>query len=464
MKLKKIIFVAFWASMYVLPSMAQTEKLSIAQCVEYALKNNNGMKNSALDQQRAQAQVNQIKGVGLPQITGSVDLNFNIGIPSQFLPDFISPAVYGVLLREGVLPPTTPIPAAGIFPAQFGTNYSAAAGLALSQIIFSPSYLIGLKAAKESKNLYQNQTNISAFNLKETVQKAALGYIVAQKRQQILVANLDRLKEALRQTEGYYKAGFVEKIDVDRLTVTQNNLLVEAQNVAQLVALAGAALKYTMGMPLATELVITDDLDQLTAAAPELNETLNVEKRPEYQTANSGKTLQELSLRNAKAAYLPNLVGFATVGANAGANEFGRLKNFTGTNKSWFGYQIVGFKLAVPVFNGFQTKYKIQEAKIDLQKTQNTINDLGQVFELQTTQAKTNLKASYERLAIQKQNLALAQEVLRVSQIKYKEGLGSNLEVVSAEASLKETQTNYFVAMYEFLVAKVDYNKALGNL
>ena len=124
----------------------------------------------------------------------------------------------------------------------------------------------------------------------------------------------------------------------------------------------------------------------------------------------------------------------------------------------------MGFKLAVPVFNGFQTKYRIQEAKIDLQKTQNTINDLGQVFELQTTQAKTNLKASYERLAIQKQNLALAQEVLRVSQIKYKEGLGSNLEVVSAEASLKETQTNYFVAMYEFLVAKVDYNKALGNL
>ena len=58
----------------------------------------------------------------------------------------------------------------------------------------------------------------------------------------------------------------------------------------------------------------------------------------------------------------------------------------------------------------------------------------------------------------------LAQEIVRVSKIKYKEGVGSNLEVVTAEISLKESQTNYFTTFYNALIAKVDLDKALGKL
>jgi outer membrane protein TolC len=54
--------------------------------------------------------------------------------------------------------------------------------------------------------------------------------------------------------------------------------------------------------------------------------------------------------------------------------------------------------------------------------------------------------------------------VYRVSKIKYEQGIGSNLEILNAEASLKEAQTNYYNALYEALIAKVDYEMATGTL
>ena len=61
-------------------------------------------------------------------------------------------------------------------------------------------------------------------------------------------------------------------------------------------------------------------------------------------------------------------------------------------------------------------------------------------------------------------NMDLAKEVLRVSKIKYQQGVGSNMEVVNAESDLKQAQNNYFSALYDVLIAKVDLDKSQGKL
>ncbi|WP_448530091.1 TolC family protein, partial [Raineya sp.] len=67
-------------------------------------------------------------------------------------------------------------------------------------------------------------------------------------------------------------------------------------------------------------------------------------------------------------------------------------------------------------------------------------------------------------LEAQKRNMELAKEVLRVSQIKYKQGVGSSVEIINAETAYKEAETNYFAALYDALIAKVDLDKAIGKL
>jgi outer membrane protein TolC len=59
--------------------------------------------------------------------------------------------------------------------------------------------------------------------------------------------------------------------------------------------------------------------------------------------------------------------------------------------------------------------------------------------------------------------MELAQSVLDVAQKKYDQGVGSNLEIINAQTALKEAQTNYFNALYEAVIAKVDYDKAMGT-
>jgi len=58
----------------------------------------------------------------------------------------------------------------------------------------------------------------------------------------------------------------------------------------------------------------------------------------------------------------------------------------------------------------------------------------------------------------------LAGEVARITKIKYKEGVGTNNEVIDAESAYINAQTNYYAAFYDALIAKVDLDKAKGKL
>ena len=124
----------------------------------------------------------------------------------------------------------------------------------------------------------------------------------------------------------------------------------------------------------------------------------------------------------------------------------------------------MGLSLQVPVFDGFRRKYQVQQGRIAQQTIEKGFETLRQSIDLQDAQSRTSLTNALDVLDNQKANLDLAGEVARVSRIKFDAGVGSNLEVITAETSLRESQTNYYAALYDVLVAKVDRDKATGEL
>ena len=96
-------------------------------------------------------------------------------------------------------------------------------------------------------------------------------------------------------------------------------------------------------------------------------------------------------------------------------------------------------------------------------KSENDLKSIESAIDLDIANAKTLLQNSSQSLDMQKQNIALAEEVFRISKLKYDQGIGSNIEVITAETALKESQANYYSALYDALVARVDYDKATGN-
>jgi outer membrane protein TolC len=120
-------------------------------------------------------------------------------------------------------------------------------------------------------------------------------------------------------------------------------------------------------------------------------------------------------------------------------------------------------QMNVPLFSGFSNDAKIQKAKIQQLKTETTINKVENMIQLEAKQTQLKYFRAMDYVMQQKENLDLANKILNTTTIKYNEGVGSNLELITASQELKTTQTNYLSAVYDLLVAKIDYQVAIGQ-
>jgi len=444
-RIKIAALLALAGLMGIFPAHAQTP-YSLEAAVEYAIKNNLNIKTTQLDAKSAEARIGEIRATGLPQLNAQFGFNYNAIIQRVFLP-----AQFGDPNASSDAPPVV---------VPFGVNFVGNAGATLNQLIFSGSYLVGLRAAATYRELAQKNVSQSKVAVAEAVSKAYYSAQVAVERAKVLDLNIVRLDTLMRDTRATFEAGFVEKIDVDRLEVQLNNLKTERQKVQNLIELSYTLLKFQMGMPLTDQVVLTDIVDESDAnLAVSINNTVDYSNRIEYSLLNTQGKLAELDIERIRSGYLPTVSAFASYGHNNGNNNFGDM--FT---TRWFNNSVIGLNVQIPIFDGFTKKYQLQQAQITSDKVNQGRDLLTQSIDLQLQQANITLSNSLETLGTQQRNVDLAKEVVRVSKIKYLEGIGSNIEVINAESSLKEAQTNYFAALYDVLIAKVDLSKARGEL
>ena len=121
-------------------------------------------------------------------------------------------------------------------------------------------------------------------------------------------------------------------------------------------------------------------------------------------------------------------------------------------------------KIIVPIFDGFLKRSKINQSKYKIEQVENQMMFLERSINLQINQSIINYENTKESLTISKQNLELAQNVYNATERKYKEGVGSNLELIDSNNSLKIAQNQYYNSLYESIIASIDIKKTLGTL
>lgn len=444
--MKHYIYTLLFCLICAIPGRAQQKDtvatFTLDQAISYAQRHQTSVLNAQIDEQIAKNTVKQTVGIGLPQVNGNASFQDFLKIPTSLLPG----EVFGA--------PGTQI------PVQFGVKYNSSMGLELSQLVFDGTYLVGLKASRTYKELSVKNTKRTKIETAVAVTKAYYAVLVSNEQLSLLDANLDRLKKSLNDTEQLFKNGFAEKIDVDRLTVLNNNLITERENVVRLLALNKDLLKFQMGMSIGSELTLVDQISTVSVYDPTvLNSNPDAyKKRIEFSLLQTQKALNDLDVKRYKSAFLPSLVAFGSTSNNFQSNSFGTLYD------NRFPTTVVGLKLSVPLISGGQKKYQLANAKLAVQKTENDLNQLQNTLNLDIKQAQTNYRNGQQSLENQRRNMDLAKEVLRVTKIKFDQGVGSSLEVTTAETSLKEAQNNYISALYDMLINKVNLDKALGNI
>lgn len=429
-------------------SAKNLENYTLEQCVEYAIQNRTEVKNAQLDNQIAKAKVGEVRAIGLPQVNASLALVDNYKVPVNFLPaQIINPQA-----PEGEFVPVT-----------FQPQYVGQASIELQQLVFSGSYILGLRAASTYTQLSEKQITQSKIEVAEAVSKAYYSLLINKERIELLKQNYNRIDTVYQQTKALYENGFAERIDADRLKVSANNLKMEIQNFERLIELNKMLLKFQMGLEQEDNLTVSGSLEGLEISeADALVAEINPEQRIEFSMLQTQKELNLLQIKEYKSRYLPTLGFFINYGSNMGSPDAVDLVPFA--SDRWVGNGAFGISLNIPVFDSFQKHHLIQQEKFNLMKTENQMRDFSRVVNLQVSQSQITLKNSIDKLKFQEENMQLAQEIFRVTKIKYEEGVGSNLEVVEAETAYKEAQTNYYSALYDAMVAKIDMQKAQGTL
>ncbi len=448
-----------------------SNSFTLDQCIKYALENTVDVKNARVDEQIALAKVRETRGIGLPQIDASVGVTQNQKLPRFFGPNTTDSTAFSFFQN---------IEGANDGDIVAGRNFfqlpsSGNAVLNINQILFNSSYLVGLKAASTYKELARKTTEQTEIEIIESVMKAYYGVLVNDERISLFDNNIARVDSLLRTTRALNQNGFAEEIDVDRIQVTLNNLKSERLKFVNLQNLSLVLLKYRMNYPMEQPLAVSGDLSQLRVNErlfDEYQEGWDYKNRIEYKMLDTERKLLELDVKNKYSYSLPNLSGFANLGYSTQSPDIGGLfktntnindNGFIGPDK-WYSYSTFGVTLNIPIFSGLQRTYQVQQSKLALLKVENSFTSLKQSIDLSIQQNTVTYKNSLETLRSQDENMKLAEKVARVTKIKYEQGVGSNIEVIDAESSLHEAQVNYYNALFDAIISKIDLDKAFAKI
>lgn len=424
-----------------LPLAAQEATVfSLKEAVDYAMTNANAIRNAQVDILDAEQTVKERLSSGLPQINGNLDFQHFLQVPVLPLPEAF-----------GMGDPNAPESIA------FQLKNSFTAGISARTMLFDGSFFVGLRAARASGEYYNLELANTQREVRSQVTQAYFPVLLLKTNTEVLNNNIGNLEKLLNETQAQYDAGFVEQLDVDRLVLSLNNLRNQRDNVAQQAENALRALKYTINYPLDQPLAVEDDLSaiELGVEALALSGDIPYGNRPELQLLDKTLELQDLNIELQKSAYLPTLYGTL-----AGQYQY-QGDNFS--DGFWAPTVVLGITASVPIYDFGGRSARVEKARLAKQKIANQRADVNRGIQLEVLNARSTFTTASERLSSSKQNLDLAQRIYDATQIKYREGVGSSLEIVQAEQALYEAQANYLNALYDALVAKENLYLALGR-
>ena len=442
--MRKILFTSLMLISFL--SFSQKKNLTLEECISLALENNENLKNSYLEEKISTALSKEYLSVGLPQISFDGGIKYNHEVQKSIID--ISRFMPGV--PEGTEQ-----------EVQFGQTYDGRMDLYVNQMIFNGSYFVGVSASRELIRLSEKMTKRNIIDIYESVQKAYFTTLNTKSRIDLVNENLDRLSELLDQTNKLYENGFVEKLDIDRITVSYNNLKSEKIKADRLYDLSISVLKFQIGLPIQIEIELIGELseDMINNFSYELKD-FDYSKRIEYSILQTDKNLKSYDLKNNRSQYLPQIYANYNYGYNSSASQ----SNLFFNSDRWKKFGTLGFLVVIPIFDGFLKRSKINQSKYKIEQIENQMMFLERSINLQINQSFANFENSKESLEITRKNLNLARDVYYASEKKYSEGVGSNLELIDSNNSLKTAQNQYYNALYESVIASIDIKKTLGVL
>src|SRR5690606_35283466 len=384
-------------------------------------------------------EVAEVRASALPQIEGSASLNYN--------------PIIGKLVFAGQ-------------SVTIGQPWDSQFGAQLSQQVFNQQVFTGLRAAKTTSDYYQLAANMTEEQVIETVASNYYQILVNREQLSVIDTNLKNIRVINDIVSNQYQNGLAKKIDVDRIRVNITNLENQREELINGVSLLENQLKFSMGMPIETPIVLAEeelkDVPELVNFDEEGN---RMDRLIELQVLNKQLELLDFQYKANRAEYFPTLSLVSNYNYTAMTDKFNYLyKSSEDPMAARFGAAAIGLSLRVPIFNGFATRARMGKAKVDYLKAEQDLFNVKQSLNLANKNAKIQLKNALNTIRSQRANMQLAQEVYASTQNNYNNGLAALTDLLDTENALTQAQNSYTQALLNYKIAEIQLKKSNGDI
>ena len=219
------------------------------------------------------------------------------------------------------------------------------------------------------------------------------------------------------------------------------------------------ALAIALNLPKDQAIELTDNLFdyELGMVSTEDAYRIALENRPELKQLEFQEQMLKKLLKIEKhGIWWPNL--FLVGGFSRTAQE----PDFDWGNYYWMENLYAGLSLSIPLFDGFKSKYRAQQVKVDIKSLGIAQEQTARGINLELIQAQSKLEEALKNVSAQVEGKELAEKGFHIAEVRYENGLATQLEVMDAQVALNQAKTNELTARYDAITAQAALHKALG--
>ncbi len=423
----------------------QKEKiiLELDRAIEFALEKNSEIKVAKLEVDKSKEKFREALSGLYPKLDLSAQYQRFIKKPVIFLPP-------GTPFSPGSKP--------GILEIGSDNSYNGTASLSVPLFAWSLYESIGI--ASSSLDLSNENLRNIRNQIIGDVKKSFYSVLLSREMKNLMELSLKNAEENFENIKRLNKAGTLSDYDVLRAEVQVENLKPIVLQMENNYKLSIEALKITIGFEAEEDIEVVGELNfdepyNIPSEEEIINELLKT--NPQLALLENQVKLYEKMVSLEKSSYLPTLAGFGSYQYQTQANDF----NFS--EYRWVKTFVVGFQIQLPIFNGFKTQSRVNQAEINLNQAQEQKKNLTEAIKTQALSILFRIQQALKRIEGQNKNVKQAEEGYNIAKRRLENGLSTQLEVNDAELALRQARINRLQAIYDLRVAEAELNTILGK-
>jgi outer membrane protein len=427
-------------------------KLSIADAQTYALQNNRSVKSAKIDISIATKQIKETLGIGLPQLNVAANYQHQFVVPELSFGRYLDVNS----LPDGVISKADILDAYKVSPSvPLGVKNNTTVDLTVSQLIFSGEYLVGLQALKVIKQVSEKALVKTEVQTKESVAGTYFLVLVLGESANVLKESLKSIDQTYNDLQKLNQQGFNEETDVDQIKISRSNLNRLIVSIESQQENSMKLLKYQLGMDISQPVVLTDSIAGFIKEGNMqylISPVFDIKHSIDYQIINDQVKVSGILLKREQSKLLPVLAAF--------------YRRHEQTNQPSFNFAVkdlVGVTLNLPIYTSGQRSSRISQAKLNLEKSQISMENAEQGLLMEFETALSNYQTAFSNFSTSSETAILSKKVYNKTLIKFQEGVSTSFELSQNQSQYLTSESAYYSSVLSLLNAKAKLDRILTS-